>query len=205
MVVVVVVASVAAVLSLQCDLFSRRNSDRLGLVKYIFLVTLDRQKDQVDFQFHCDFIQLQFQFNSNDSPSSHYMSNFYSISNSKSVSNSISKSVSDSISDSNSDSDSDSDSDRISGRMTDSSGVVLGGLDRQKEKLAHIRNLMFAACGTSLYASQYGAKLMRDMGAVDTCFAQVTKKTKKILNNEKWKNKKTKTKKLLAPREMKIK
>ncbi|CAN0194905.1 unnamed protein product, partial [Ectocarpus sp. 8 AP-2014] len=58
------------------------------------------------------------------------------------------------------------------GRMTDSSGVVLGGLDRNMEKLSKIRNLMFAACGTSLYASQYGAKLMRDMGAVDTCNAQ---------------------------------
>lgn len=59
--------------------------------------------------------------------------------------------------------------------MTDASGVVLGGLDRNKEKLSHVRNLLFAACGTSLYASQYGAKLMRDMGAVDTCFAQVKK------------------------------
>ncbi|CBJ27311.1 conserved unknown protein [Ectocarpus siliculosus] len=58
------------------------------------------------------------------------------------------------------------------GRMTDSSGVVLGGLDRNMDKLSKIRNLMFAACGTSLYASQYGAKLMRDMGAVDTCNAQ---------------------------------
>ena len=57
--------------------------------------------------------------------------------------------------------------------MTDSSGVVLGGLDRNVDKLSKIRNLMFAACGTSLYASQYGAKLMRDMGAVDTCHAQV--------------------------------
>lgn len=57
--------------------------------------------------------------------------------------------------------------------MTDASGVVLGGLDRNVDKLSKIRNLMFAACGTSLYASQYGAKLMRDMGAVDTCNAQV--------------------------------
>lgn len=57
--------------------------------------------------------------------------------------------------------------------MTDSSGVVLGGLDRNKGKLQGIRNILFAACGTSLYASQYGAKLMRDVGAVDTCFAQV--------------------------------
>lgn len=58
------------------------------------------------------------------------------------------------------------------GRMTDSSGVILGGLQRNKDKLAHIRNMLFAACGTSLYASQYGAKIMRDIGAVDTCFAQ---------------------------------
>lgn len=56
--------------------------------------------------------------------------------------------------------------------MTDSSGVILGGLQRNKDKLAHIRNMLFAACGTSLYASQYGAKIMRDIGAVDTCFAQ---------------------------------
>lgn len=62
---------------------------------------------------------------------------------------------------------------RPPGRMTDSSGVVLGGLDRNVDKLSKIRNLMFAACGTSLYASQYGAKLMRDMGAVDTCNAHV--------------------------------
>lgn len=57
--------------------------------------------------------------------------------------------------------------------MTDNSGVVLGGLDRNVDKLANIRNLMFAACGTSLYASQYGARLIRDMGAVDTCNAHV--------------------------------
>lgn len=63
--------------------------------------------------------------------------------------------------------------DFFTGRMTDSSGVVLGGLDRNKEKLQNVRNLLFTAAGTSLYASQYGAKLMRDMGAVDTCFAQV--------------------------------
>lgn len=58
------------------------------------------------------------------------------------------------------------------GRMTDSSGIVLGGLDRNRDRLSLIRNMVFAACGTSLYASQYGAKLMRDMGAFDTCYAQ---------------------------------
>lgn len=58
--------------------------------------------------------------------------------------------------------------------MTDSAGVVLGGLDRNKDRLQNVRNLLFAACGTSLYASHYGAKLMRDIGSVDTCFAQVS-------------------------------
>lgn len=58
--------------------------------------------------------------------------------------------------------------------MTEASGVMLGGLDRNIDKLSTVRNLMFAACGTSLYASQYGAKLMRDMGAVDTCNAHVS-------------------------------
>lgn len=57
------------------------------------------------------------------------------------------------------------------GRMIDFPGVVLRGLDRNADKLFHIRNLMFAACGTSLYASQYGAKLMRDQWGMDTCNA----------------------------------
>lgn len=65
--------------------------------------------------------------------------------------------------------------------MTDASGVVLGGLDRNVDKLSKVRNLMFAACGTSLYASQYGAKLMRDMGAVDTCNAQVSRRKMLVL------------------------
>ncbi|CAM9358057.1 unnamed protein product, partial [Choristocarpus tenellus] len=57
------------------------------------------------------------------------------------------------------------------GRMTDQSGVVLGGCDRNKEKLRTVQNLIMTACGTSLYASMYGAKLMRDLGSVDTAFA----------------------------------
>ncbi|CAM9970019.1 unnamed protein product, partial [Discosporangium mesarthrocarpum] len=56
------------------------------------------------------------------------------------------------------------------GRMTEQS-VVLGGPDRSKEKLKTIQNLLMTACGTSLFASMYGAKLMRDLGAVDTAFA----------------------------------
>lgn len=49
--------------------------------------------------------------------------------------------------------------------------VVLGGLDREKHKLKEIRNLLLAACGTSLYASMYGARLMREIGSLDTVAA----------------------------------
>ena len=56
-------------------------------------------------------------------------------------------------------------------RMSDTGEIMLGGLDRNAERLSNIQNLMLASCGTSLYASQYGAKLMRDIGAMDTCYA----------------------------------
>ena len=46
--------------------------------------------------------------------------------------------------------------------------VVLGGLDRAESRLRTVRHLVLAACGTSLYASMYGAKLMRDLEAFDT-------------------------------------
>lgn len=46
--------------------------------------------------------------------------------------------------------------------------VVLGGFDRSASRLSLVKNLVLAACGTSLYASMYGAKLMRDLEALDT-------------------------------------
>jgi len=46
--------------------------------------------------------------------------------------------------------------------------VFLGGLDRSRDTMQHIRNLVIVGCGTSLNASLYGAKLMRDLGAFDT-------------------------------------
>jgi glucosamine--fructose-6-phosphate aminotransferase (isomerizing) len=49
--------------------------------------------------------------------------------------------------------------------------VILGGLDRNKEKLQQVRNLLISACGTSLYASMYGARIMRELGAFDTAVA----------------------------------
>lgn len=55
--------------------------------------------------------------------------------------------------------------------MTDSSRVVLGGLDI-KQKRTRIKSEPFV-CGLwyqPLYAGQHGAKLMRDMGADDKCY-----------------------------------
>lgn len=54
-----------------------------------------------------------------------------------------------------------------SGRMSEDQ-VVLGGFDRARSRLSLVRHLVLAACGTSLYASMYGAKLMRDLEALDT-------------------------------------
>ncbi|CAN0223188.1 unnamed protein product [Ascophyllum nodosum] len=56
------------------------------------------------------------------------------------------------------------------GRMSEDR-VVLGGLDRAESRLRTVRHLVLAACGTSLYASMYGAKLMRDLEAFDTATA----------------------------------
>jgi glutamine---fructose-6-phosphate transaminase (isomerizing) len=46
--------------------------------------------------------------------------------------------------------------------------VILGGLDTHKRDLIQIRNMLLTGCGTSKYASEYGAKLMRDMDCFET-------------------------------------
>ncbi|KAJ0393416.1 hypothetical protein P43SY_005993 [Pythium insidiosum] len=53
------------------------------------------------------------------------------------------------------------------GRVSDDH-VYLGGLEAEKERMLKIKHLMIAACGTSLYASKYGAKLMRSLNAFDS-------------------------------------
>ncbi|POM79369.1 Glucosamine-fructose-6-phosphate aminotransferase, partial [Phytophthora palmivora] len=53
------------------------------------------------------------------------------------------------------------------GRVSDDH-VYLGGLDSEKERMLHIKHLLIAACGTSLYASKYGAKLMRSLNSFDS-------------------------------------
>mmetsp|Transcript_24596 Transcript_24596/g.22355 ORF Transcript_24596/g.22355 Transcript_24596/m.22355 type:complete len:685 (-) Transcript_24596:55-2109(-) len=46
--------------------------------------------------------------------------------------------------------------------------VVLGGLDQNKELLSNIRNLLITGCGTSKFAGDFGAKIMRDLDCFDT-------------------------------------
>lgn len=52
-------------------------------------------------------------------------------------------------------------------RMSDDK-VILGGLDMNKQKMADIHNLVLTACGTSKYAAELGAKIMRDLACFDT-------------------------------------
>eukprot|EP00455_Lapot_gusevi_P042359 TRINITY_DN5010_c0_g2_i4.p1 TRINITY_DN5010_c0_g2~~TRINITY_DN5010_c0_g2_i4.p1 ORF type:complete len:473 (-),score=186.99 TRINITY_DN5010_c0_g2_i4:58-1476(-) len=56
----------------------------------------------------------------------------------------------------------------LGGRLDAKGLVKLGGLEANREMLLNIRNLIIAACGTSYYASLYGAQLMRSLSAFDT-------------------------------------
>eukprot|EP00624_Nannochloropsis_granulata_P000322 evm.model.NODE_11275_length_10920_cov_26.960257.2 len=56
------------------------------------------------------------------------------------------------------------------GRMSDTR-VFLGGLDRQKDRMKGIENLVMTGCGTSLHAAMYAAKLMREFEAFRTVTA----------------------------------
>jgi len=56
------------------------------------------------------------------------------------------------------------------GRMSDTR-VFLGGLDRQKDRMKSIENLVMTGCGTSLHAAMYAAKLMREFEAFRTVTA----------------------------------
>ena len=54
------------------------------------------------------------------------------------------------------------------GARLNGSQVVLGGLDKNITKLSNIKNLMITGCGTSKYAGELGAKIMRDLQCFDT-------------------------------------
>jgi glucosamine--fructose-6-phosphate aminotransferase (isomerizing) len=50
------------------------------------------------------------------------------------------------------------------------SKVVLGGLDQNIAKFQNVNSVLLTGCGTSKYASEFGAKLMRDLGCFDVAF-----------------------------------
>ena len=54
------------------------------------------------------------------------------------------------------------------GARMDGTQVVLGGLDTNKELLKSVRHVLLTGCGTSKYASEYGAKIMRELECFDT-------------------------------------
>ncbi|KAF0754869.1 hypothetical protein DYB28_004239 [Aphanomyces astaci] len=57
------------------------------------------------------------------------------------------------------------------GRVSDDH-VYLGGLEAEKDKMLKIKHLLISACGTSLNAGKYGAKIMRTLGAFDSVSAE---------------------------------
>ena len=54
------------------------------------------------------------------------------------------------------------------GRILSDREVKLGGLEAKRADLLAVRHLLIAACGTSAFAGQYGAGLMRSLGCFDT-------------------------------------
>ena len=54
------------------------------------------------------------------------------------------------------------------GRILSDREVKLGGLEARRADLLAVRHLLIAACGTSAFAGQYGAGLMRSLGCFDT-------------------------------------
>eukprot|EP00013_Stygamoeba_regulata_P025228 CAMPEP_0177648100 /NCGR_PEP_ID=MMETSP0447-20121125/10651_1 /TAXON_ID=0 /ORGANISM="Stygamoeba regulata, Strain BSH-02190019" /LENGTH=655 /DNA_ID=CAMNT_0019150725 /DNA_START=68 /DNA_END=2035 /DNA_ORIENTATION=+ len=54
------------------------------------------------------------------------------------------------------------------GRIADETNAKLGGLDEKKAHWVAVRHLVIAACGTSLFAAEYGCLLMRWLESFDT-------------------------------------
>ena len=46
--------------------------------------------------------------------------------------------------------------------------VYLGGLDANSEQMAKIKHMTLSSCGTSLHASKYGERLMKQLGCFET-------------------------------------
>jgi len=46
--------------------------------------------------------------------------------------------------------------------------VLLGGLDKNEDKISRIKHMTLSACGTSLNAAKYGERLMKHLGSFDS-------------------------------------
>jgi fructoselysine-6-P-deglycase FrlB-like protein len=46
--------------------------------------------------------------------------------------------------------------------------VILGGLDKNVDRMSQIHNMLLTGCGTSGHAGLFAAKLMRDLDCFDT-------------------------------------
>jgi glucosamine--fructose-6-phosphate aminotransferase (isomerizing) len=46
--------------------------------------------------------------------------------------------------------------------------IMLGGLDAKSEQLSKIQNMVITGCGTSKFAGEFGAKIMRDLFVFDS-------------------------------------
>lgn len=56
------------------------------------------------------------------------------------------------------------------GRFDHAGNVKLGGMDDSRDRLLAIKHLLISGCGTSMFAGQYGAKLMRQLGCFDSVY-----------------------------------
>jgi len=56
------------------------------------------------------------------------------------------------------------------GRLSEDK-VILGGLDKQMDRLVKIKHLVLSACGTSLHAAMYAEKLMKNLGAFESVYS----------------------------------
>jgi glutamine---fructose-6-phosphate transaminase (isomerizing) len=56
------------------------------------------------------------------------------------------------------------------GARLNGNNVILGGLDKNKDRLKHVKSLIITGCGTSKYAGEFGAKIMRDLDCFDNVY-----------------------------------
>jgi glucosamine 6-phosphate synthetase-like amidotransferase/phosphosugar isomerase protein len=59
--------------------------------------------------------------------------------------------------------------------------VILGGLDKNLERMSQIHNMLLTGCGTSGNAGLFASKLMRDLDCFDTVTAMDSAEVRNIV------------------------